>query len=131
MVRQTLGVEVNKMIDEEEEVQDEEPQEDHDYQDRDIPFNDVTEDHVNRKEGEMAPLDALYPTMRVSSNDEKQQTLHRISAMQESTHQKAVKNETYRENRGRARNVEGEQNVHHAREHLPRGCEGQGLHGER
>jgi hypothetical protein len=46
--------------------------------------------------------------MRVSSNDEKQQTLHRLSAMHESTYQEAVKNETYRENRSRAKNVEGE-----------------------
>ena len=56
----------------------------------------------------MAPLDALYPKMRVFSNDERQQTLHRMSTMPESTYQEAVKNETYRENRSNAKNVEGE-----------------------
>jgi hypothetical protein len=63
---------------------DEEPLEDNDDRDRDILFKGVTDDHENRKEREIAPLDALYPT-RVSSNDEKQQTLHRMSAMPEST----------------------------------------------
>jgi hypothetical protein len=60
------------------------------------------------REGEMAPLDALYPKMRVSSNDEKLLTLHRMSTMPESTYQEAVKNETYREIRNNAKNVEGE-----------------------
>jgi hypothetical protein len=92
MMRQTPEIDADEMIDEEEEVPDEEP----------------PEDHVNKKEGEMAPLDALYPMMRVSSNAEKQQTLHRVSTMPESTHQEAVKNETYRENRSNAKNVVGE-----------------------
>jgi hypothetical protein len=99
MMRQTLGVEADTMTDEEKEVPDKKPPEDND--DQDILFKDVTE-------GEMAPLDASYPKMRVSSNDEKQQTLHRMSTMPESTYQEAVKNETYRENGNNVKNVEGE-----------------------
>jgi hypothetical protein len=57
---------------------------------------------------EIAPLDALYPTMRVSSTDERKQTIHRLSAMHKSTYQEEVKNKTYRENRSCAKNVEGE-----------------------
>jgi hypothetical protein len=101
MMRQTLGVEAVTMMDEEKKVPDKEPPEDHDDQDRDILFKDITE-------GEMAPLDALYPKMRVSSNDEKLLTLHRMSTMPESTYQEAVKNETYREIRNNAKNVVGE-----------------------
>jgi hypothetical protein len=70
MMRQTPETDANEMIDEEEEVPDEEP----------------PEDHVNKNEGEMAPLDALYPKIRVPSNDEEQQTLHRMSNMPESTY---------------------------------------------
>jgi hypothetical protein len=91
MMRQTPETDADEMIDEEEEVPDEEP----------------PDDHANKKEGEMAPLDALYPKMRVSSN-EKQQTLHRMSTMPESTYYEAVKNETFRENRSNTKIVEGE-----------------------
>ena len=56
-------------------------------------------------EGEIAPLDALYPTMRVSSEGEKQQTHNRMTAMHEITYQEAVKNKTYQENRSSAKNV--------------------------
>ena len=120
MMRQTLGVDANEIADEKE-VPDEEPPEEHDDQDRDRLFKDMTEvtaprqkaiednnlveDHRTREEGEIAPLDALYPTMRVSSDGEKQQTHHRMSAMHESTYQEDVKNETYRENRSCAKNV--------------------------
>jgi hypothetical protein len=96
----TQQIEADTMIDEEKTAPDKEPLEDNDNQDRDILFKDVTK-------GEMAPLDALYPKL-VSTYDEKQQTLHRISTMPESTYQEAVKNETYRENRSRAKEVEGE-----------------------
>jgi hypothetical protein len=36
------------------------------------------------KEKKIAPLDALFPKIRVSSDDEKQQTHHRMPAMDES-----------------------------------------------
>ena len=61
-----------------------------------------------QKAMEIAPLDALYPTIRVSSKDEKQQTLHRLSPMHESTYQEDMKNKTYQENRSCIKNVEGE-----------------------
>jgi hypothetical protein len=51
------------------------------------------------------PLDALYPTMRVSSDDGKQQTHHRMSAMYENTYQEDVQNETYQEEGSYAKNV--------------------------
>jgi hypothetical protein len=79
------------------------PHEEHDDQDQDKVLKDMT-----MKEGEIAQLDASYPTMRVSTNDEKQQPPHRTSAMHESTYQEDVKNKTYRENRSCAKNVEGE-----------------------
>jgi hypothetical protein len=60
--------------------EDKEPHKEHDDQDRDKVFQDMT-----MEEGEIAPLDALYPTMRVLSNGEKQQTHNRMSAMYEST----------------------------------------------
>jgi hypothetical protein len=98
MMRQTLGVDTDEMIDEKEE-----PPEEHDDQDQDNLFKDVTEVpaprqnameeqnlveyHKTREEGEIAPLDTLYPTMRVSPDGEKQQTHHRMSAMHESTYQ--------------------------------------------
>jgi hypothetical protein len=85
MMRQTPETDNDEMIDEEEEVPDEEP----------------PEDHVNKKEGEMAPLDALYPKMRVSTTDEKQQTLHRMTTMPVNTYKEAVKNETYMGNKSK------------------------------
>ena len=63
------------------------------------------DDHKTREEGEIAPLDALYPTMRVSSDGEKQQTHNRMTAMHEITYQEAVKNKTYQENRSSAKKV--------------------------
>jgi hypothetical protein len=42
-------------------------------------------------EGEIAPLDALYCTMRVLSDYEKQKTKHRMSAMHESTYKEDMK----------------------------------------
>jgi hypothetical protein len=45
------------------------------------------------------------PRPEQNTNDEKQQTLHRMSTMPESTYQEAVKNETYRENRNNAKNA--------------------------
>jgi hypothetical protein len=94
---------------------DDEPQEEHDDQDRDKLFEDVTkvlaprqramEDHRTSKEGVIAPLDSLYPTMRALSDGEKQQTHHRMPAMHESTYQEGVKDETYRENRSCAKKM--------------------------
>jgi hypothetical protein len=100
---------------------DKEPPEEHDDQDQDKLFMDVTEvpeprqrameeqnmaeDHRTREEGEIAPLDASYPTMRVSSDDEKQQTNHRMSTMHENIYKEDVKNKTYRENRSCVKNV--------------------------
>jgi hypothetical protein len=43
MMRQTLGVDADEMVDEEKEVTDEEPPEENDDQDRDKLFEDVTE----------------------------------------------------------------------------------------
>ena len=62
------------------------PPEEHDDHDQAKLFDNMEED-VKKT----APLDALFPTMRVPSTDEKQQT-HR---MHESTHQEDVQNETY------------------------------------
>ena len=80
-MRQTQEIDNDEMIDEEEEVPDEEP----------------PEDHMNKNEGKMAPLDALYPKMRVSTNDEKQKTTHRMSVIHESTHKEDVMTKTYQE----------------------------------
>jgi hypothetical protein len=79
--------------------EDDEPHEEHDNQDRDKVFQDMT-----MEEGEIAPLDALYPTMQVLSDGEKQQTHNRMSAMYESTCQEDVKNKTKRDNRSCAKN---------------------------
>jgi hypothetical protein len=57
----------------------------------------LVEDHRTGKEGEIAPLDASYPTMRVFSDSKKKQTHNRMSAMHESTYQEDVMNETYQE----------------------------------
>jgi hypothetical protein len=72
------------------------------------PIQKDVEDHKTKEEGEIAQLDALYPIMRVFSDLEKQQTLHRLYAMHESTYQEDVKNKTHRENRSCTKNVEGE-----------------------
>ena len=61
-----------------------------------------------QKAMEIAPLDASYPTIRVSSNSKKLQTFHRLPTMHESTYQEDVKHKTYRENRSCVKNVEGE-----------------------
>jgi hypothetical protein len=58
-------------------VKNEVPQEDHDDRDQAKQFKDM-------KEKKIAPLDALFPKIRVSSDDEKQQTHHRMPAMDES-----------------------------------------------
>ena len=78
--------------------EDKEPHKEHDDQDRDKVFQDMT-----MEEGEIAPLDALYPTMQVLSDGEKQQTHNRMSAMYESTCQEDVKNKTKRDNRSCAK----------------------------
>jgi hypothetical protein len=61
--------------------EDAEPPEENDNQDQAKLFKDMTEVPApiqkTMKEREIAPLDALYHTMRVFSNDEKQQTLHK------------------------------------------------------
>jgi hypothetical protein len=131
MMKHPLGVDADGMIDEKEEVPEEEPTEGHDDQDQDKLLKDVTEvpapsqkameernlvkDHKTREEGEIAPLDALYPTMRVSSDGEKQQTHQRMSAMHKSTYQEDVKTETYQEDRSCAKNVVM-QALHHPRD---------------
>jgi hypothetical protein len=99
----------------------EEPQDEHDDRDRDKQLKDVykvpvprqrameeqnlVKDHRTMEEGEIAPLDALYPMMRLFSDGEKQQTQQSMSAMHKSTYQEGVKNETYRENRSCAMTV--------------------------
>ena len=99
------------------EMIDEEPTGEHNDQDRAKLFKDMTEvpapkqkamEDQKTKEGEIAPLDALYPTMRGFSDDEKPQTHHKMLAMHESTYQEAVKNETYRGTRSCAKTMEGE-----------------------
>ena len=57
------------------------------------------------KEGEIAPLDGSYPTMRVLSDSKKQQTHNRMSFKHESTHREDVMDKTYRENGNCAKNV--------------------------
>jgi hypothetical protein len=57
------------------------------------------------KEGEIAPLDALYPTIRVLSDSKKLQTRNRMSAMNENTYRGDVKDKTYQENGNCAKNV--------------------------
>jgi hypothetical protein len=104
----------------------EEPPGEHDDQDRDKLIKDVPkvpaprqrgmEDHKTREEWEIAPLDALYPMMRVFSDGEKQQTHHKMSTMHKNTNQEDVKNETYRENGSCAKNVEMTA-LHHPRDH--------------
>jgi hypothetical protein len=65
----------------------------------------LVEEYRTREEGEIAPRDALYPTMRVLSSSGKQPTHHRISAMHESTYQGDVHNGTYQEDRSCAKDV--------------------------
>jgi hypothetical protein len=66
-------------------------------------------------EGGIAPLDALFPTMRVPSDNEQQQTHHRMAAMHESTDQEDVQNKPYRENVSGAKNVMMRA-IHHPRD---------------
>jgi hypothetical protein len=91
MMRQTPEPDTEEMIKEEEEDPDEEP----------------PGDHVTKKEVEKAQLDALYPKIRVFSDDEKQQTPHTMSTMPVNTYKEAVENETYRGNKSDAQTVEG------------------------
>jgi hypothetical protein len=57
------------------------------------------------REGEIAPLDASFPTMRVLSDHKKQLTHNRTSTMHESTHRGNVKDKTHQENGNCAKNV--------------------------
>ena len=82
MMRQTPEPDTEEMIEEEEEDPDEEP----------------PGDHVTKKEGEKAQLDALYPTTRVFSDDEKQKTTNRMSTIHEGTHNEDVLTVTFQEN---------------------------------
>jgi hypothetical protein len=50
--------------------------------------------HKTKEEREIALLNTSYPTMRVSSDGEKRQTHHRMSAIHESTYQEDVKKTT-------------------------------------
>jgi hypothetical protein len=88
-------IDADELVDEEEEATDEEPPEEHDDQDQAKLFKDMTKvpapTQKTMREGEIAPLDALYPMMRVLSNHEKQKTRHRMSAMHECTHKEDVK----------------------------------------
>jgi hypothetical protein len=61
------------------------PPEEHDDHDQAKLFEDMKED-VKKT----APLDASFPTIRVPSDDEKQQTHHRMPAMDESPYQEDV-----------------------------------------
>ena len=56
-------------------------------------------DYGTREEGEIAPRDTLYPTMRVLSDSEKQPANHMMSATHESTYEGDMSNGTYLENR--------------------------------
>ena len=78
----------------------EEPPEEHDDHDQAKLFEDMKED-VKK----IAPLDALFPKIRVSSDDEYQHTHHRMPAMDESPYQEDVQDETYQEDGSRAKNV--------------------------
>jgi hypothetical protein len=53
---------------------------------------------VTMKEGEIAPLDASFPTMRVPSDRRKQLTHNRTSAMHEISHRGTAEDNTYQEN---------------------------------
>ena len=48
-------------------------------------------------EGEIAQMDALYPTTRVLSDYEKQKTTNRMSAIHERTHKEDMMTVTYQE----------------------------------
>ena len=82
MMRQTPEPDAEEMIEEEEEDPEEEP-----------PGN-----HATKKEGEKAQLDALYPTTRVFSENEKQKTTNRLSTIHEGTHNEDVLTVTFQEN---------------------------------
>jgi NADH dehydrogenase/NADH:ubiquinone oxidoreductase subunit G len=73
------------------EDEDEEPPGEHDDQDPAKLFKDMTEVQAplqkTMKEGEIAPLAALYPTMRVLSDGEKPLTNHRMSTMHMNSHE--------------------------------------------
>jgi hypothetical protein len=60
---------------------------------------------MTMKEGEIAPLDASFPTMRVLSDRRKQLTHNRTSAMHEITHRGTVEDKTYQENGNCDKNV--------------------------
>ena len=70
-------------------------------------------------EGEIAPLDALYPMMEGLSDYEKQKTTHRMSAMHKSTYKRDVQYEAYQEDGSSAKNVM-KMTLHH-----PRDCQNQ------
>jgi hypothetical protein len=82
MLRQTPEPDNELMIEEEEEDPDEEP----------------PGCHTTKKEGEKAQLDALYPTTRVFSDNEKQKTTNRMSTIHEGTHNEDVLTVTFQEN---------------------------------
>jgi hypothetical protein len=75
----------------------EEPQEEHDDHDQAKMFGNMKED-----EKKIAPLDALFPKIRVSSNDE---SPYQEDEQDESPYQVDVQDETYQENGSHAKNV--------------------------
>jgi hypothetical protein len=110
MMSKTLEIDGDEILDDDKEVPDEEPPKEHDKQYLDRLFEDMSgitsvKDHRTREEGEIAPLDALYPTMQVSSDGEMQQTHHRMTAMHESTNKEDVQNESYQETGSRAKTM--------------------------
>jgi hypothetical protein len=135
MMNQTLGVDADDLIDDDKGVLDEVSPEEHDEHYRDRLFKDMTEVAIPiQKAMEIAPLDALYPTIRVSSDSKKLQTHNRVSAMHESTYQEDVMNESYREiaplDAWYPMIREIPRGVCHAREYLPGGREAGDLPGE-
>jgi hypothetical protein len=97
-------IDADEVVDE-----DEEPPEDHDDQYQAKLFKNMAKVPATTQkkmmEGEIAPLDALFPMMQVLSDHEKQKTHHKMSTMHALTYKEDVQTVTYQENGSRAENV--------------------------
>jgi hypothetical protein len=91
MKRQTPEPDTEEMIEEEE----------------DDPNEEYPGDHVTKKEGEKAQLDALYPRTQLFADNENQPTSHTMSTMPVNTNKEAVENETFRGDKCNAQTMEG------------------------
>ena len=78
------------------------------HEEEEVPNEEPPDHNANKEEGEMAPLDALYPKIRVPTTEEKKQTLHRLLSKTLNTIKEAVQNKAYMGDRNNVQSGEGE-----------------------